>query len=204
MKRIVLVGNAELCLDYAPFVDDSDLVIRFNLPATWGAGSGKRFDIWVIANGKGGRHFARQQSFANSPFRDLAREIWFPRPLGVHRTISLDPNFGGHEHDLPAAEDAGNLILRRNHLRQPVQRFWSDFYLRCIGKLYALADAGTTVLMPSAGFLATHYVLEEQTDAEIFLIGFTFKGWAGHPWQLEENNIQSLQANGRLRLLPTR
>jgi hypothetical protein len=201
MKQVAIIGNAELQQDYADLVDSSDLVIRFNTPLSWAHKSGRRFDIWVLANGKGGQRFADAQLFRSAPYRDLPDEIWFPRPLALHRSLPLHPMYGGDRVSEGMDIDYGDSILLANNLSQPILRLDTGCYQRCFDRLYPASVANSYVLMPSAGFIVTHYVLEQMPDTHVLLIGFTFQGWPGHPWLLEQENIVAMHQQGRLQLL---
>jgi hypothetical protein len=200
MTEAVIVGNAALGVDRSALVDGADFVVRFNVPRTWGAESGTRFDAWVLANGRAGLHFARQALFLDAPYRDLPREIWFPRAVEVHREL-LDAHAGGFAGSL-AHDDVSARILRRNRLVQPSLHFDADFYRRCLACLGEEGGLPDPTMIPSAGFLATRHVLETMPGSRVTLIGFTFEGWPGHPWAQEARHIRRLAAAGRLTLLP--
>ena len=42
LMHVVIVGNAPVTRDHAALVDGADLAVRFNVPATWDAGTGRR------------------------------------------------------------------------------------------------------------------------------------------------------------------
>ncbi len=200
MTGVVVVGNAALCTDRSGLVDDADFVVRFNVPRTWGAESGTRFDAWVLANGRAGRHFARQALFLDAPYRDLPREIWFPRAVEVHREL-VEAHEGGFVESL-AHDDVSERILRRNRLAQPCLHFGADFYRRCLACLGEEGGLPDPTMIPSAGFLAIRHVLEQMPESRLTLIGFTFEGWPGHPWALEARHVRRLAEAGRLTILP--
>jgi hypothetical protein len=201
MSHITIVGNAPLAKDLSLFVNSSDIVVRFNWPATWAGNSGTRFDIWVIANGRGGRKFVEQQTFIDAAFKHLPGQIWFPRALGLHKSIPLNPLYGGALGVDPESEDVAREILSANELPQPYLHFNESFYSRCIRSLYDNDCPHCYIQMPSAGFMATQYVLENMPDDRLSLIGFGFEGWAGHPWELERSKIKSLANQGVLELI---
>jgi hypothetical protein len=200
MKRVVIIGNGGISRDMSPFVDGSDFVVRFNRPASWGGLGGSRFDAWVIANGRGGRAFALQRSFADSPFRDLPSVIWFPRSLALHRQLPIDPAYGGAMVSDPVDDDVSVNIIESNKLQQVCLCFEMSFYLRCVHKLYDL-DVTQHVLMPSSGYIAINYVIESMPGADIFLLGFDFQGWAGHPWGLEKESVRLMASQGILKII---
>jgi hypothetical protein len=200
MTEVVIVGNAPLAADRSALVDAAGFVVRFNLPRTWGETSGTRFDAWVLANGRAGRHFARRAPFLDAPYRDLPREIWFPRALDVHRELK-SAHAGGFAESL-VEDDFSARILKRNRLRQPGLHFGADLYRRCLALLRDEGGLTDPTMIPSAGFLATLHVLERMPESRVALIGFTFEGWPGHPWAQESRHIHRLAEAGRLTLLP--
>lgn len=198
--RVVIVGNAPVTRDHAALVDAADFAVRFNEPLTWEAGTGRRFDAWVIANGSGGRRFARRRLFADAPYRTLPREIWFPRAVEVHAELrTADDSSRLSERD---ERDIAQWIINANRLPQLVRRFDADFYRRCIDRLRALDPALEPTLIPSAGFMATLHARETWPEAETTLVGFTFRGWPAHPWPTEETFMRREEAAGRLRIVP--
>jgi len=197
--HVVIVGNAPVTRDHAALVDGADLAVRFNVPATWGAGTGRRFDAWVIANGGAGRAFARKRPFAAAPYRDLPSEVWFSRALGVHADLRSAHPEGRLQ---PRSErDWAARIVEANGLSQPWRRFDAPFYHRCLARLRETDPGLEPTLIPSAGFMAVNHVLETRPDAAVALVGFTFQGWPGHPWAVEETFMRREAAAGRLTLV---
>jgi hypothetical protein len=197
--HVVLVGNAPVTREHGPMVDGADRVIRFNLPATWDRGTGRRFDVWVIANGSAGRAFVRKRPFADAPYRALPSEIWFPRAVSVHGELrETHPDGFLKTH---AERDVAQRILRANGLAQPWMRLDAAFYRRCLERLRAIDPTVDPTSIPSAGFMALNRVLETRPDDAVTLVGFTFQGWPGHPWALEEAFVRRQASAGRLTLL---
>jgi hypothetical protein len=199
--HITVVGNASLSSDLSSLVNSSDVVVRFNWPATWGGDSGTRFDLWVIANGRAGRKFVSQRPFRNSAFKHLPAQIWFPRALGMHRQLPLNPAYGGALAADPESVDVGKEILSANGLRQPCLRFDEKFYSYCIRQLYGDDFSNQIILMPSSGFMATQYILQSMSYDRLTLVGFGFEGWPGHPWELERSKIMTLADQGALEFI---
>jgi len=182
---IVLVGNAALDDDHTKFIDNSNFVIRFNIPLTYGHKSGTRFDAWVIANSGGGRHFAENRIFLNAPYKNQPSQLWFPRDTRIHRELRKQ-----HPYTTllkPSAEsDYSREIVRLNDLHQEHHvRFSPIFYRECLEVLDTVSRKNDPVRIPSSGFMATYYTLQRYNGAPVTLVGFTFEGWEGHPWHLE-------------------
>lgn len=197
MNSICIVGNAPLVTDRSAVIDGSDLVLRFNEPRDWGGKAGQRFDIWVIANGRGGRKFIKDQTFAQAPYRDLPEKIWFPRDLSVHAEFPADPDndrrFG--------TRDAGRKIRQVNNLPQKVRRFDANFYWHCL-TLLGNPHLTHPIQVPSAGFMALIHLMKAKPAATITLVGFGFEGGPAHPWPQERAYVTDLSQRGQINLLP--
>lgn len=199
---IVVIGNAPLNRDFSALVDSADQVIRFNEPRTFNKGSGTRFDTWVIANLKGGRYFARQRIFRHADYRTRPRQIWFPRCAGVHSTLLrgklLAPNLAADSDVDYSAE-----IVKQNKLPQKNQlRFSESFYWSCIEQLYDLNRPEVVqVKIPSTGFMAVHYLLSVLSAKSVTLIGFSWQGWEGHPWEKERQVLEKWAKQGLITIL---
>ena len=175
--------------------------MRFNEPATWGTGTGRRFDVWVIANGRAGAALATRCAFADAPYRDLPSEIWFPVAAEVHAELRLQFPNGFLR---PQSEhDTGPEILAANALRQPAQHLGAENYRRAFAALREIDPHIQPTRVPSAGFVTTTYLLEARPEAELMLVGFTFRGWPVHPWAVEEVFVRRAADAGRLTLVPS-
>jgi hypothetical protein len=197
MSRITLVGNAPLQEDRSSLIDGSDFVVRFNQPHSYGGYGGIRFDAWVLANGKGASKFARNHTFIDAPYRDVPKRIWLPREMEVHRALRR----GAPDEPLkPGNEiDYSDEILRENRLQQPCDRISADVYWRSISALRKFSPALDK--MPSSGFVTLIYVLERFPEWQVTLVGFSFEGWSGHPWELERRFVQAAAERGVMDLV---
>jgi len=57
--------------------------------------------------------------------------------------------------------------------------------------------------IPSTGLIALYYFLTTPLfkGVPIYLYGFEFKGWAGHPWKKEQKFVENLLLKDRVHLL---
>jgi hypothetical protein len=57
---------------------------------------------------------------------------------------------------------------------------------------------------PSAGMVVIQRILEDPEfgSYQRYVLGFTFKGWQGHPFTLEKRLVETHAAKGLLHLLP--
>ena len=72
------------------------------------------------------------------------------------------------------------------------------FNIQCYNEL-KLGTGNGTRLIPSTGFIGTRYALDLFPQHRVKLYGFTWQGWAGHPWDRE---FQWLSACSRVILPP--
>jgi len=198
MTVTAIVGNADMTTDRSARIDAADTVIRFNEPNGWGQLAGRKFDIWVLANGNGGRKFIKKLMFADRPFRDLPTEVWFSRDMSVHADINTADEAFLRE---LGEKDLGVRILKRNGMTQPARHMDKAIYLDCIDMIRTRIPAGRPMQLPSAGFLAIETVLRTRPDDHIVLAGFGFEGGAIHPWDIERAHITQLAEAGRVEML---
>lgn len=199
MTRVVIVGNAPLSGDHSAVIDGADLVIRFNDPQGWGGDAGTRFDIWVLANGGGGRRFIRHRPFLHCAFRDLPKTIWLSRSPEIQREINRTFKAKFKEF---GERDFIDRILRANALTQPTRYLGRDTHFRCLDTLARHRSRDALVKVPSAGFLALEQVRQDSPSAEVTLVGFTFQGASVHDWDAERRAVEELSAAGQITVLP--
>jgi hypothetical protein len=63
--------------------------------------------------------------------------------------------------------------------------------------------SGGQPTIPSLGFLAIRYFMQSpmSENYQTKIVGFTFRGWSGHNWALEESITKDLCNSGRLSIL---
>lgn len=199
---IVLVGNAPLKRDHSSLVDRADLVVRFNIPRTYGAGSGTRFDVWTIANTAGGRQLADSQVFKSAVYKDQPSQLWIPRSVDVHKELRALHTESETLLTSASEIDFSDEIIRANDLKQlNIVRFPANVYWGCLDILRSAATRQERVRIPSTGFLTIYYVLQILSQRPLIVIGFSFEGWNGHPWHLEKKIVQHWADQGMLTLI---
>jgi len=204
IKQITIVGNANLSKDYSNKVNSSDIVVRFNRPRTYGRRSGTRFDIWALVNdGSPGKHFAKRRKFIGAPYKDQPSQVWFPRVVNVNKEIRrIFPNsrqFLAENTEI----DYSRKIYTCNALNQQIVRFSRADYVDCINLIRKYSKYNDLIKIPSTGFLVIHYILKRKPIMPVNLIGFSFKGWIGHPFDVERLIVERWQEKKLVKLLPT-
>jgi len=197
MKQIVILGNAPLDKDYSTMVDQSDFVVRFNVANNYGKFSGIKADALCMSqSGCYGRNLAKRRVIMGLPFIDSVKEIWFPRPI-MHTARQIF--FRSKNEKILRETDFSRFIIDRNKLQR-------KRIIYCGQALYdnACSDLNIPnridIYEPSSGYLAIKYALEkfDSDDTTIHIIGFTFQGFEGHPWEREKEEIKQLTEKGRL------
>ena len=204
MNGIVLVGNAPLKKNHSFLVDNADLIVRFNLPRTYGSESGTRFDAWVIANSGGGRRFVDGRVFINAVYKCKPSQLWFPRCVEVHKALRAQHPDSQTLLTAASETDISDEIIRANDLQQEnILRFSASVYWSCMDVLSGVATRHDPARIPSTGFLTLYYILTILEPQPVTLVGFTFEGWKGHPWHLERKIIHQWSDEGRLTFVPS-
>lgn len=210
-QRVVLVGNADVAVDYSALVDGSEEVIRFNLCRNWGRNTGCRTTVLCTINeGVVCRDAYRKKSWVGWPPAEEAREIWFRGAhQGLLRRVWLTLR---HPRTRKKFYDYGAKVLRACAMEhKPATYISRAEYERARDVLLPHSKLPRHDLYPSTGFLGLLHALHEPRwqKHEFVLAGFDwFAGsalrTAGHAFTEEELAVQSLVAAGRLRVLPCR
>jgi len=181
---LVLVGNARIQQDLGAFIDSFDCVVRCNDVKNWGKNCGVRTHV-LFVNNHGGtpceRMVSTQSLRSRAQFPEV-REAWFSCPENVWSRAILDSNQLNHLGTHYASE----------HMR-------SDM----IEALKAVRH--TSFEMPSTGFCAFWHLTHEDRfqGCDIYLTGFSFEVWEGHPQDAEKELIlAACRDSNRLHFVP--
>ena len=186
-KKIAVVGSAPIKNDESGRIDSCDLVVRFNNCKVYGGHSGEKTDVLCInIGGAPARQMVSEKTVLRSRFYKLISELWIPADVRVcHEHIT-----GLSMSDVGLADtDLSDKIIKSNELGHlPVVRFSAEFNIRVFE---LLKQGGCKFTCPSTGFFAIQYVLDEPRFAEWdkLVFGFTFKGWSGHPFEMEKKIV---------------
>ncbi len=196
-KRVVLIGNAPIKKNkyyrkaLSDFIDDSDVVIRINSADNYSKGTGKKSDILGIINiADPAIEFSYRREI-NKHVKEKISSVWFSRPLDLYSSsnILVEENLSGY-------------ILNFQKLNHIPSHAISREQYQYISKKISPANGGN-MIDPSSGFCFLHMMLsaEEFKGLKKILVGFSWEGWAGHNWSLENKICLDLHKNGDIFIL---
>jgi hypothetical protein len=144
-------------------------------------GSGRTDLLFATNIGRPAQRFCERRSFLG-----LACNICFVRDEGVHRehfeqVRSLYPEYSDADLD-----DFSEAIIESNHLnRETVLYVPKQVNRLTFSKLEAISER--PFYCPSTGIVAIEHVLScpDFASFDKHIVGFTFEGWDGHPWNAE-------------------
>ena len=217
MKSLIIVGSAPLEKNLSPFINACDCVIRFNNCKNYGGDSGLKSDILFMSNsGDPANHptldFMLKERTSKEVEHDLpyltrAKQVWFVRPPSAEisaffrnripdsaplKKTELQNN--AHGKDL-----AAEIVRAQKIPEEKVHQVSSELHESVWNKL--LRYGSTDAVMPSTGIVAIETILEDLQFAiykKIYIAGFGWKGWAGHPWALERQLVEDYISQGKL------
>ena len=205
-RRLMVIGNAPALtrgpfhgwLDpdaVARFIDDSDVVVRINYAENRSRPeSGTRTDIVALMVDA---ETARERQIPRSLVAG-AREVWLLRPDG--RELSpLSPTDAWRQGRW-RARNQEELIKFQEIGDKPLRFPGDDFHHELAARLRA---PDRPLLPPSAGMVTIEMALSDPRfeKHDIYIAGFLFQGWHGHPMVAERKRIRELVASGRLKTL---
>ncbi|MCZ7858274.1 Urease operon accessory protein [Agrobacterium sp. 22-209-1] len=203
-RQITIVGNGELPPGAARLIDRSDIVIRFNDCRSLGLG-GTRTDVVAVCNtGRPGREMSEGTEWRESDGVRQAAAIWSVRDPA--KFAEMEPGIRARWPELTdfcADYTAAFAAIARAGGKSHVV-IHRGVHERLDVALEAYAPA--PYVCPSTGLFAIAHVLENVSDEddEVAIAGFGHQGWSGHPFTAEQQLVEALAGEGRLkRISPT-
>ena len=206
MKKLVIIGNADVTGDHSEFVNSFDVVVRINLRNNHNTAhgtTGTKTDLLCYT--------PRAVNMVMNNDEDLkliesycsnVSRLWFLRPrhgYWVNRSFLSGFFFRRERLFL----DLSRAFIKRFKLKESRTEFIeADFLNSVINNLRNQNPDGPKP-WPSAGIMVIEKVLadEEYTHFEKYLLGFTFDGWEGHPWASEIKLVEGYNEQGLLRFI---
>lgn len=189
-KRLVIVGNSPLPENARERIDAADAVMRFNQPPHSVEEAGFKTDVLFVSNaGNPMQRRLENSSYPRSPVFMAAKEVVFSYSPEVIRRYHPKPNLlsrlRGRKSDW--TRQASALFEGAG---KPVTIMSTQFYVECC-EILGIAEAERRRLFPSSGFIGFRYGLQKFPAPEwsIDILGFTWEGWAKHPWKAEREWI---------------
>lgn len=204
MKKIFVVGNGSVKNDLSKIVDKADFVFRFNSMCNYNQNTGKKTDIWVQSSNR-----ALINRLIEDPSQvELNTKIKIKEYLMSDiKILFTTPNY------FPIKK---RFIIEseRKERYESVIKFLTHYDLMC--QRYEMIDFPVKYLFdlnperwnlkhkcPSNGYLITRYLIDkdEYSGYEINLVGFTWEGWEGHPWEYEKKYLKMLHLNKIIKII---
>lgn len=217
MKTMVIVGSAPLEYDYSTVIDSCECVVRFNNCKNYGGNSGTKTDIMVL-NNCGNEHKqrtllhmlkprSREAVELELPYLHQAKQVLFARPPTrelvkfISECVPVSSPFKPTElHYLQYSKNLAQKISAAQRIPQEKLRPLPtlEFYSKLWYKLLTFGE--TEAVMPSTGMLGIELILNTplSQNFKIYIIGFTWQMWDGHPHQLEKMLIAQYVQDGQL------
>jgi hypothetical protein len=189
--KIALIGNGPVKEDWSEAVDGCDHVFRFNFCTTDCARTGNRTDYLVINNV--GRPAFEMLTRALPSCADGA-EIVFGRNVETHFDYYERCGFDKYRLSLVSTEAAMVRCLGPRRWGRVDAGDYNQVFRRLID-----LDGRADFLMPSLGFATLEIILTRRPEAVVHLVGFTFEGWKGHPWEKERLLAERYERADRVR-----
>lgn len=197
MKRIFIIGNAPSQESIAHLLNEQDLVVRFNHPSQesfsrYGTQTNVLFTIntWK---------FIQKRIHSN-----LINESWLQACNQV--ILAYHPNIIAQYHRKPSLfsqlltkkkSDGSLEALAYFGQKFPVTFLSENFYLSCCN-LLEINKYELNSRIPSTGFLAICYYLQNFPNHKIYIHGFSWEGWNGHSWDKEKQMIHNLLSEKKI------
>ncbi|HID94382.1 MAG TPA: hypothetical protein EYP60_09865, partial [bacterium (Candidatus Stahlbacteria)] len=175
MNPLIIIGNGEVEKDYSCFVDKADYVIRFNWLLNYNKNTGTKTNALVLASAKNHiyeyinpsleAHKDRYQLLEST--LNQVETLMFPIPDGnrgctnrLSRIVSLVEHYS----------------LQQKKVKI---YFCEDRYLKMLEK----HEWHKQCIAPSSGYTVIMNILDDSdfNDYDIYLLGFSWEGWQGHP-----------------------
>ena len=221
-KKLIIVGSAPLEVDASAFIDSCDCVVRFNNCKNYGGNSGTKTDILVLNNAGNPDTMdtlkfmltprTPQQVARDLPYLHTAQKILFARPpvdALIHFVQTRIPDGPLKQTELTSLKPGRNLAADIAAAQQiPAEKICPlptpQFYSRVWDKL--LTFGSTPAVAPSTGLIGIEMLLADPTWAhhQIFITGFGWNLWKGHPAKLERKLITDYSDTGRIKFLSKR
>ncbi len=194
----MIVGNGDIPEQAADYIDDADLVIRFNDCRSMGNG-GRRTDVIAVCNtGRPALAMLAGGFWTSSGAVKEAGEIWCVRDPGKFADLRGPLALSHPELDDFCDDYTDGFQAFGRATGKAVRVIGRDIHEALDLELQAL-DAALYV-SPSTGMVAIAETVERVAgpDDAVFLAGFGHAGWNGHPFHAERLLVDRFVREGRV------
>lgn len=204
VKRLSVIGNGVIHKDWSKTIDTSDVVVRFNNLNNYNLNSGTKTSIWVLSSNKIllNRFVENPKSIEERTKLNLTESLQSSLNLFFSIPIFF-PTKGKSqiEQDNKERTEAVNQFLNHFNLIEHPFRI-IEFPINYLFDLQPEKWL-PNYECPSNGYLITRLLTDshEYSDYEINLIGFTWEGWEGHPWEFEKRYLEEMERKKLIQIL---
>lgn len=200
-RRIAIVGNGPIRDGLADAIDSADIVVRFNLCRSAGAG-GVRTDIIAVCNtGRPALEMLAGGRWKASETVRQASEIWCVRApetfAALRAPLSLShPDLDDFCDDYTSGFETFARVTGRRLRIIPAATH------RALDVSLAAFDP-VPYVVPSSGLITIAHVLDSiaMEGDTVAIAGFGHEGWEWHPFAAERRWVEAAIAVGRLERL---
>jgi len=195
MDAVVIIGNGIVEKNFSGFVDSSKYVIRFNWLLNYKENTGSKINALALASAK--QHMIDFCNPLSVPLKDHLDK--FCDVLSQVDTL-LFPIPDANRSCFERLKRIDAFISYYSLQEKTIKNYFcEDSYLKAL-KEYGWNEA---YVAPSSGYTVTRNVLDDVAfnNFKVYLLGFNWEGWIGHPWYNEKMVIEQLAASNRLEIL---
>lgn len=182
---VAIIGNGDLLTDHSARIDACDYVIRINMVRGIGGNYGDKMDYLVLCN----TGVAAVTVMSPKHNRNIAKA----KRIILARNPALYTDIGAQFMGQRAAEffvDFSHVATGPGFKHARVDCVDYEVGLAIMTKLTKFSQE--PFVMPSTGMRVIEEVIENPQTfgfagpiSQIFVAGFTYEGWPGHPWNAE-------------------
>lgn len=194
VDTLSIIGNAVVETDYSKLIDNSKYVVRFNWLLNYKQNTGCKTNALALA---GAKHHIRD--YLNPPpFRRDNYQILYNTLKQVETLIFPIPD--SNRECFNRLRRIDSFIEHFSVQDKTIKKYFSeDTYLQELKKY----GWNKQYVSPSSGYTVIMNILDDVDfkDFNIYLLGFNWNGWQGHPWYNEEMVIRNLSLDRRVTIL---
>lgn len=195
MKKLVIIGNAKVESDYSSFVNNCNYVARFNWLNNYNENTGTKTDAISLASAKHHIHeFIKPFSL---PHKEKL-ECLINTLNGVNTLIFPIPD--ANRSCFKRLERIDSLVSFYSLNNKTCKKYFCENRYYDDLKKYGWNPG---FVAPSSGYTVIRNILDDEDfkGYRIYLLGFLWEGWEGHPWANEKKVIKHYESLNRLEIL---
>jgi len=201
-RRLIVVGNADLPRDLSQEIDSADYVLRFNQPRFLDGWSGTKTSCLMMCNANDPMQYRLSDpTFLECKFFKQAELIIFAYHPYIMKTYFMRPNLASRflQHRRLDWTDQATKVFgeSKDIVIKSVQ-----FYIDACAEI-GIKGKKLKKWFPSTGYLGIWDCLKrfDLAEWEIYICGFTWRGWEHHAWSAEEKWARQHIAEGTFHFL---